>query len=182
MPEIISEQKVLDGRLVVEKAILSENGETFERLRVARQNASAILLYDSGKDRVILTRQYRYPVAAQSQNDILEIVAGKIDSGEQPSEAALREIEEETGYRIRVEKLRYLTACFASPGYSTEQFFIFGAEVTDADRVSGGGGLAEEHEKIELAELSRDTFLAQVKDGTIRDAKTIIAALLFFTA
>jgi nudix-type nucleoside diphosphatase (YffH/AdpP family) len=181
MPEILSEEKLLDGQLVVEKATLSENGETFERLRVVRQNASAVLLYDAETDKVVLTQQYRYPVAAQSPDPLLEIVAGKIDAGEEPSDAAIREVEEETGYKVQPDKLRLLTSCFVSPGYSTEQFYVFVAEVTARDRVSDGGGLEEEHEKIELVELGRETFLADVKNGAIRDAKTIIAALLYFS-
>lgn len=181
MPKIISEQIILDDRIVVEKATLSENEQTFERFRVVRQDAAVVLLYNPETDNVILTRQFRYPVAGRTPDDILEIVAGKIDTGELPSAAAIREIEEETGYRVAPASLRFLASCFASPGYSTEQFFVFAAEVTAKDRASDGGGLAEDHERIELVEMDRETFLENVKKGSIRDAKTMIAALLYFT-
>ena len=162
----------------VEKAELRDGGETFERYRVLRQDASAVLLVDTQRDKVILTRQYRYPVAASSDEEILEIVAGKLDAGELPADAAIREAEEETGYRISEEQLRFLTSCFSSPGYTTEQFHIFVATVSDADRISRGGGLEEEHEKIALIEMDVAEFRESVRNGKIRDAKTIIAGLL----
>ena len=165
--------------MTVEKAVLREGTETFERYRLLRQDASAVLLYDPERRKVILTRQFRYPVAAAASEEILEIVAGKVDSGELPSAAAIREVEEETGYRITDSQLTFHTSCFSSPGYSTEQFHLFSAIVSESDKTAKGGGLEEEHEKIELVELDFDVFQQQIKDGTIRDGKTIIAGLLF---
>jgi nudix-type nucleoside diphosphatase (YffH/AdpP family) len=179
MPEIVSEETLLDGVMVVEKATIKDGSETFERLRLLRQDASAVLLYDPEKDKVILTKQFRYPVAKSSPEDILEIVAGKVDSGELPQATAIREVEEETGYDVSSGNLRFLTSCFSSPGYSTERFFLFVASVTAKDRTSQGGGLATEHEKIGLIELDRELFLQQIKNGTIQDAKTCLAGMLW---
>jgi len=177
-PEKVSEQIVLNGRMQVEKATFKDGEKTYERFRLLRQDAAAVLLFNPETDEVILTQQFRYPVSESRGDDILEVVAGKIDEGESPAEAAIREVEEETGYRVTPEKLRFLTSCFSSPGYSTEQFHLFIAEVTKSDKTSKGGGLEEEHEKITLVEMSREAFFKAIHDGSIRDAKTILAGLM----
>lgn len=178
MPEIVSETILLKGPVTVEKAEIRDGEATFDRYRILRQDAAVILLYNPETDSVILTRQFRYPVSEHRQEDILECVAGKIDDGEPPAQAAIREIEEETGYHVAPEKLHFLTTCFASPGYSTERFHLFFAAVTAADRRSEGGGLEEENERIELVELNRETFLEQIGNGEIEDGKTCLAGFL----
>jgi len=73
-----------------------------------------------------------------------------------------------------------LLSCFSSPGYSSERFFIYYAEVKDADKVAQGGGLKNEHESIEVVELDIATFKKKLVTGKIRDAKTCIAGFYFF--
>lgn len=176
-PKKISEEMVLDGKIQVEKAEFGSEGGNYERYRVLRQDASVILLHDKERQKVILISQFRYPVSEKSSENILEIVAGKVDEGETPQQAALREIEEETGYVVPAEQLKFLTSAYVSPGYSTERFHFFYAEVTSGNKTAKGGGMEEENESIDLVELPVADFLKQVKDGTINDAKTILAAL-----
>lgn len=178
MQEIVSEEIVFDGKLTIEKAELKKGDTTFERYRLLRQDASAVLLVNPDARKVILTRQFHYPVLASTEKDILEIVAGKLDEGESPKDAALREMEEETGYRVEKKRLTFLTSCFSSPGYSTEQFHIFLAFVTEVDKISEGGGMEEENERIGLVEIELEEFQRSIRNGTICDAKTIIAGLL----
>jgi nudix-type nucleoside diphosphatase (YffH/AdpP family) len=177
MPEIRSEKIIREGVITIEKAEIRDEENTFERYRVLRQDAAVVLLYNPETDRVILTKQFRYPVAQHQQEDILECVAGKIDNGELPSQAAIRETEEETGYHVVQEKLQFLTTCFVSPGYSTERFHLFFAEVTDADKRSEGGGQEQENERIALVELPWETFLARIRSGEITDGKTCLIGL-----
>lgn len=177
-PKKLTEQTVLDDKLIVEKAFFENpDGKAFSRLRVQRQEASAVLLLDVELNTVILTRQFRYPVSAHTDEDILEIAAGKIDDGETPEQAAIREVEEETGYKITADDLRFLLTCYASPGYSTEIFHIYVALISNATKVSNGGGLADEHEQIELVELSLSDFRQRIRNGSIKDAKTCLAGL-----
>lgn len=175
-PKQLSEEEVLSGRFRVEKGTFERNGKEFERYRIDRVDAAAILLWDSEKDEVVLTRQFRYPVAAHRQDMILEIVAGKVDDGESPVRTAVREIEEETGYIVDEKQLTFCTSGYTSPGYTTERFHIFIAEVSPADKKSKGGGLEEEAEEIELVSIPVKEFFQQVNKNEIVDIKTILAA------
>ncbi|MES2628512.1 MAG: NUDIX hydrolase, partial [Bacteroidota bacterium] len=125
MPRIINQEIVFNDKLIIEKANLEdEKGNTFSRLRINRQDASAVLIYRTDTQTVILTRQFRYPTSTKVTEDIIEIVAGKIDEGEEPVDAAIREVEEEVGYRIRKDNIKLLVSCFSSPGYTSERFYI----------------------------------------------------------
>jgi nudix-type nucleoside diphosphatase (YffH/AdpP family) len=176
-PKKTSEEMICKGRLEVEKAEFEGEKGSFERYRVLRQDASVVLLHDKDRRKVILTRQFRYPVSAHSEEDILEIVAGKIDEGETPKEAALRETGEEAGYRVEEKNMVFLTTAYVSPGYTTERFHYFYAEVSESDRTGEGGGLESEHETIEIVEMDAEEFLSKAKSGGLSDSKTIFAAL-----
>jgi len=181
MPKIIEEKVVLNDKLVIEQALLQdEEHRNYTRLRIKRQDASGVLLFNTSTNKIILTRQFRYAIVDQMTEYLLEILAGKIDAGEEPLEAAIREAEEETGYRIKKENIGFLLSCFATPGYSSERFHLFYATVTPADHKSAGGGLHSEHESIELVELDLNEFKSMIKDGRIQDAKTIVAGLYVF--
>lgn len=179
---IIKEKKILDDKLIIEEATLNDDtNNTFTKLRLNREDASAVLLVNTESGKVILTKQFRYAIRSKTSEPILEIVAGKIDKGEEPLETAIRETEEEVGYKIKPENIKLLVKCFASPGYSSECFFIYYAHVTNADKVSQGGGLESEHECIQIVELTVNEFKNQIIEGRIEDAKTYIAGLLYDT-
>lgn len=182
MFKIIKEEKVFEDKLIIEEATLTDDtNKAFTKLRVNREDASAVLLINTESGKVILTKQFRYAVSSKTSTHILEIVAGKIDKGEEPLETAIRETEEEVGYKIKPENIKLLVKCFASPGYSSECFYIYYAHVTNADKISKGGGLESEKEYIEIVELTVNEFKNQIKEGRIEDAKTYIAGLLYDT-
>ncbi|MBT1690823.1 NUDIX domain-containing protein [Dawidia soli] len=177
--KIEKEEVLLREGIVVEKATVRDaDDNVFPRYRVNRPDVAAVLLFNTDTQKIVLTRQFRYAVAAKVPESILEIVAGRLDPGETPEQAALRETEEEAGYRIRPEQLSLLVSCFASPGYSSERLNIYYAAVTDADKLeAGGGGLKSEHEQIELVELTTGEFRHLLQEGGIQDAKTYVAGL-----
>lgn len=177
--KIEKEEVLLREGIVVEKAtVRDDENNVFPRYRVNRPDVAAVLLFNTDTQKIILTRQFRYAVAAKMPESILEIVAGRLDAGETPEAAALRETEEEAGYHIRPEQLSLLVSCFASPGYSSERLNIYYAAVTDADKLKdGGGGLKNEHEYIELVELTTAEFRHLLQEGGIQDAKTYVAGL-----
>jgi hypothetical protein len=70
--------------------------------------------------------------------------------------------------------VRHLYTPYMSPGSVTERLSFFTADYTPADRVSAGGGAAEEGEDIEVLEITLDEALEQIRDGRIIDAKTIM--------
>ncbi|MES2284127.1 MAG: NUDIX hydrolase [Bacteroidota bacterium] len=178
MFKILKENTIFNDRLIIEKAEISdENNNNFSRLRLKREDASAVLILNTETDKVILTKQFRYAISSKIKEQLLEIVAGKIDEGEEPLQAAIREVEEEVGYRIKPENIQLLVSCFASPGYSSECFYIYYATVTNVDKISEGGGLKTENEHISVVEMSSTEFKDLIKTGNIKDAKTYIAAL-----
>ncbi len=179
MVRVIHQETVFRGKLVIQRGNLqNDSGKKYSRLRVHRQDASAVLLVNTETNKVILTKQFRYAVYPKNKELFPEIVAGKIDKGETPVDAAIRETAEEVGYEVKREHLRLLTKCYATPGYSSERFFIYIAQVTNHDKISEGGGLAAENESIEVVELSITEFKRMIHAGEIEDAKTYIAGLL----
>ncbi|MDH4413493.1 MAG: NUDIX domain-containing protein [Rhizobium sp.] len=138
-----------------------------------RRHASAILLHNVERDTVTLVRQLR--IAAHLSGEypyLLEAPAGFIDDGETALQAALREAQEETGFKI--EKAIPAFAAFMSPGSVTEKLHGFYAAVTDAERITAGGGLDDEQEDIEVVELAFAEAMEMVEAGEIVDAKTIM--------
>lgn len=99
---------------------------------------------------------------------MLEVPAGKIDPGEKPEEAAVRELKEETGYTAG--NVRYLTYFYPSVGYSEEKLYLY--LCTD---LTPGETSFDENEAIDIEEMDIDLLCDMVMKGQINDAKTIIA-------
>ncbi len=138
-----------------------------------RGNGATVLLYDPVKRTVLLTRQFRFPAYVNGSPDgmLVEAAAGLLDD-QDPASAVRREAAEELG--VAVGELQHVFDVFMSPGSVTERVSFFAAPYSPADRVSAGGGLAEEGEDIEVLELDVDEALTMVDDGRIADAKTIM--------
>jgi ADP-ribose pyrophosphatase len=137
-----------------------------------RAPAACILLHDVERDTVVLVKQFRLPAHLAGEDDfMIEVPAGLLD-GDTPEEAIRREAMEETGFRVR--DVKFVFKALMSPGAVTEVVHFFYAEVDLADRVEEGGGLAEEHEDIEVLEVLLDDAFAMIEDGRIVDAKTIM--------
>ena len=148
-------------------------GETQEREAYDRGNGAAILLYNSKKKTVVLTRQFRMPTYVNGNKDgmMIEVCAGLLD-GDNPADCVRKETEEETGYKINnVEKV---FQTYMSPGSVTEELFLFVGEYDDSMKVSDGGGAEDETENIEVLELNFDEAITMVSKGEIKDAKTIM--------
>jgi nudix-type nucleoside diphosphatase (YffH/AdpP family) len=177
MPELIRETVRFNDNLLIQEAEIKEKDKTFSRMRLKRPDAAAVIILNTDTNAVILTRQFRYAVVGKSREDLLEIVAGKIDEGENPSDAAVRETLEETGYSVACESLRWISSGFVSPGYTSELLHVFYAEVKNKNKLASGGGLESEDEKIEIVELPLEQFLELVKKRQIQDTKTQLAGL-----
>ena len=115
--------------------------------------------------RVLLERQYRYPIAKVC----IEIPAGKLDSNEDHLLCAQRELEEETGYSAK--KWSYIRRIHPVISYSTEFIDIYLAE----GLVSGKSHLDEE-EFLDVFAAPLEQLIAWVEEGEITDVKTTISA------
>lgn len=145
----------------------TQTRETYDR-----GDGATILLYDAERRTVLLTRQFRYPAYVNAHPDglLLETPAGLLDD-DGPEDAIRREAEEETGHAVGAPQT--LWSIYMSPGSVTERVHFFAAPYSAATRVSAGGGVAAEGERIDLIELDIDDALAQIGTG-ILDAKTIM--------
>jgi ADP-ribose pyrophosphatase len=140
------------------------DGELAVREYLTHPGAVAVLaLLDDG--RVLLERQYRYPIAKAC----IEIPAGKLEIGEDHLLCAQRELEEETGYTAR--KWSYIRRIHPVISYSTEFIDIYLAE----DLVAGNSHLDDE-EFLDVFAAPLEQLLAWVEEGEITDVKTTISA------
>jgi ADP-ribose pyrophosphatase len=133
----------------------------------------AVLLVDLARDELVLIRQFRLAAhLANGGGDLVEIVSGRVEAGEQPAAAARRECGEEIGLVPDglVEILSYLT----TPGLTDEEVTIFLA-VIDATRVRPGPHDAPDDEKLIIMRASMDDALAALARGAIRGSPAVIA-------
>jgi nudix-type nucleoside diphosphatase (YffH/AdpP family) len=178
--EVIDTQVLSDNWYTLRKVtyrIRKSDGawETQSREAYDRGNGATILLYDSTRGTVILTRQFRLPtyVNGNASGMLIEACAGLLDR-DNPEECITREVREETGFDIR--NARKVFESYMSPGSVTEILHFFVAEYSRAQKIANGGGIEEED--IEVLEMPFATALAKVSSGEIRDAKTIM--LLYY--
>lgn len=138
-----------------------------------RGNGAAILLYNTTQKTVILTRQFRLPTYLNKNQTgmMIEVCAGVLDN-ENPEQCIIREIEEETGYRLPV--VSKIFKSYMSPGAVTEILYFFVGKYDETMKVSAGGGAINEQEEIDVLELSFDEAFAMIESGKIQDAKTIM--------
>lgn len=167
----IDSKNVFDGHLLHVRcdSVRLPNGNVTTREWVKHPGAAAVLpILPDG--RVILVRQYRYPV----QRVTLEIPAGKLDSpDENPLDCAKRELAEETGYHaLDVEKILTLAT---TVGFSNEFIHIYTAK-----GLVPGKQHTDDDEFIHVAEVPLEKAYEMVQNGEIIDAKTIAAILWEF--
>lgn len=151
-------------RVTTERVILP-NGQRLDLDIVKHPGASAIVPFTSDRE-VLLIRQYRHAAGGT----IYEVPAGKLDTGEDPEQCAVRELEEETGQRAgRIEKLGWI---WTTPGFCDEVIHLFAA--FDLDAVPSR---LEADEIIEVIPTSIERALELVWRGEINDAKSALALL-----
>ena len=102
---------------------------------------------------------------------LIEACAGLLDK-DNPEDCIKRETEEETGYKI--SEVRKIFEAYMSPGSVTEILYFFVAEYSKSMKVTDGGGVEHEQEDIEVLEIPFDKAIAMMKNGEIKDAKTIM--------
>ena len=169
---------------IVEREVLAGGFRPYERLRAQRAGegvetrdllragaAVAVLPIDLERDEVVLIRQFR--VAAQLANgrgNLVEIVAGHVESNETPRDTARRECLEEIGVapRLLVELFTYLT----SPGLTDEEVTLF-LGVVDASQAPLAG--AAEREASALLRAPIAAALAALAAGSLRNGPLVTA-------
>ena len=166
--KVVDSKLVAEGRVIKVRVDLIEtpDGQRVKRDIVEHRGAVAMVPIDA-EGRVILVRQYRHAAGKW----LLEIPAGTLDPGEDPLEAAQRELREETGFAAG--RIDPIGGCYASPGYSTEYLRLYVARDLTEDPLEG-----DVDEEIELAPTALSKVRNLIAGGEIEDAKSIAALLL----
>ena len=163
----LSSKIIFQGRLldVRKDEVELPNGKTSTREWINHPGAvCCIPILSDGK--IALIRQYRYPV----QSEMIELPAGKLDKGEKPEVCAVRELEEEIGYRTN--KLTFLTHIHPAIGFANEKMWLYLAEELEKT-----DSKLDDDELLELTPTSLDDAVEMVWSQEITDVKTIIGLL-----
>ncbi len=159
----ISSRLIYDGKILklyVDKVGLPDGG-TASREIVRHSGGAAALLIREGK--VALVKQFRYAYGKETY----EIPAGKLERGEQPLPAAVRELREETGYFAQAKEFLKI---YPSPGYTDEIIYVFIAE--NAEFV---GQKTDGDEFLNIEFIPLPEVVKMIESGEICDAKTVAA-------
>ena len=152
---------------IVRKFITNSNGKQLERHVILHPGAVVILpILSDG--RIVLIRQHRIAV----EDDLIELPAGTMETGEEPIVTARRELMEETGYMAN--ELSPVLKFYTSPGFVKEEMRLF-----KATGLTAGPTALDEDEKIESLLVDMPHAMKMVLTGEIRDAKTIIGLLWY---
>ncbi|HET7293800.1 MAG TPA: NUDIX hydrolase [Vicinamibacteria bacterium] len=164
----IATRRVYDGRVLsLDVDDVEEPGGVRAVREVVRHSGSVATLAVHEDGRVVLVRQYRYPV----EQPVWELPAGRRDPSESPEAGARRELEEETG--LRAERVEPLFTFFTTPGFCDETMHLF-----RATGLHQGEARPEADERIEVRAVPLDEARAMIGRGEIREGKTLVALLL----
>jgi ADP-ribose diphosphatase len=162
--DILFNGKVFD--LKVDEIEYDSGNKGIREIAVHPGGAVAVPVKNDGK--IIMVNQFRYPF----QKNVLELPAGKLDKGEDPYVCAVRELEEETGYKAKnVKKIGHI---YTTPGFCTEVLHIYLAK----DLLAGSHSREEGELGMEVLELTMDEIETKIKTGDIVDAKSICGIYL----
>ena len=165
--QTVSSQTVFEGKIItvkLDKAILP-NGVQASREVVEHPGGVCVLALQADGT-VPLVRQFRYPMGEV----VLELPAGKLEYGEEPRPAAIRELGEEVG--LEPGELVDLGFVYVSPGFCTERLYMYLARDMKSVPVH-----PDEDEFLEIVHLPFDQLVEQVMSGQIMDAKTVATVL-----
>lgn len=148
-------------------------GPTISRELFVRPDAVCVLPYDPQTDSVVLVEQFRVGALDKSPEPwLLEIVAGLIDTDEQPEEVARREAREEAD--LELHELVPVMTYYPSPGGSDERVYLYVGRCS-TEGVGGVFGVEEDGEDIRVHVWPLADALQAVEDGRIDNAASIIA-------
>src|SRR5262245_34189103 len=172
----MGEAKVLSSRLaykgghvqVREDRVIEPSGHEGVREIVVHPGAVCVVARPTMEE-VILIRQYRHAAG----RELLEIPAGTLYDGEDPKECAIRELEEEAGYRATSMVKR--AGFWTTPGFTTEFMYLYEASGLTKTQTN-----PDDDEVIEVEIVTNSRALQLIDEGEIQDAKSILGLLRVF--
>ena len=163
----IKQEYIFKGKIVnlrVDDALLP-NGKTAKR-EIIEHNGGVMIAPLDEKGRLLFVRQFRYPY----MEVITELPAGKLEKGEDPYEAGIRELKEETG--AEAQNITSLGELYPSPGYCGEIIHMY-----LATGLTYGEQSPDEDEFLEVFPIPLEKAGEMVMAGEIKDSKTQTAIL-----
>lgn len=166
---ILSSQIVYEGAVfgIRRDEVIEPSGVRTTR-EVVTHPGSVVVLPVLPDRRILMIQQYRHA----ARQYLWELVAGRIDAGETPVQAAERELIEETGYRAK--RFRIFLDVFPTPGFLEERMFLLLAE-----GLTPGKARPEDDEKIISRAYNHKQLEEMIRTGKLRDAKSI-AGILYY--
>lgn len=154
--------------MYIRKKILTPDNKIVEWLNVDHKGASAILPIDND-GKIILVKQYRN----NAEDFVYEIPAGGFSSkDEDPLDCAIRELEEETGYKSR--NITKLFSIYSSIGFCNEKIHYFVARIFTRWNLN-----LDPDEFIEIYKFSLEECLEMIYNGTLVDSKAVVSILSY---
>jgi ADP-ribose pyrophosphatase len=165
--ETVESKTVYEGIIMDIKIdrITLPDGRTALREIAVRGGAAAVLPVDADNN-IVFVRQYRHT----ARKPVLEIPAGMLDDGEDPLDCAVRELEEETGYKS--DDVTHMFSMYPSIGLVSEILYIY-----KAVNLYEGTQKFDPDEFIEVVKYPLKQAVEMIRNGEIIDGKTIAAVL-----
>ena len=163
----MEKKTVYEGKPVnIDVYNLTIEGRNVRREIIQHPGAAAILAFDE-KGKIILVSQHRFP-----HGYVLEIPAGTLEKGETPRKCALREIEEDTGYKAK--KMTHFLTYYPSVGYNQEAIHCFLASELTKSKTH-----LDTDEFITVKKIDLKKLINMIKKDKIIDSKTICAVMVY---
>jgi len=160
-------------------ATYEQNGIAKDWEVVQAHDSVAVLIYHREEKSFILVKQFRPAVYVHNKDGMsVELCAGIVDKEVSLQQIAQEEIEEECGYRVPLEKVEKITAFYTSVGFAGSKQTLYYAEVTEAMKVSEGGGI--DAELIEVIRLDVDDAEAFMYDESVVKTPGLMFAFMWW--
>lgn len=164
----LSTEMIFQGRVLNLRVDQVELPNKEKGLREVVEHPGAVAIVPVLEDgSIIMVRQFRYPV----NRHVLEIPAGKLDPGENPDFCAIRELEEETGYKAG--KIKKVLPLLTTPGFSDEVIHLYLAKELVKTKQN-----LDEDEFLNIEIVQQKDLTKMLKNGEICDAKTIAGLMM----
>lgn len=166
--ERLKSEEIFRGRVIALRrdTIRTADGKELQREVVAHPGAVVVIAAEG--DDLLFVRQYRYAAG----EELLELVAGTCEPGEEPEVTAGRELQEEAGFKAG--RLTKLVAFYSAPGFCSELLHLYMADDLTPSRLPG-----DEDEEIEVVRIPVAEAVRMALAGEFRDAKTLAGVLLY---
>ena len=169
MYEIVNREKIYEGsRIRLYKYDYTTPDGHIAKKDVVEHNGAAAMLAIDNESKILFVRQFR----CTAGNETLEIPAGTLEAGEKPLDCAIREIEEETGYKAG--NITHMFDMYSSIGICNEVLHYYLCR-----NLTKTSQNLDEDEFIKVERYTLDEAVEMIMDGRICDGKTISAIFYY---